>query len=180
MNARFRSMGAGLLLAVAVELFVRPCVAWDPTTECPTLPDDALKAQIEAGRLFDEAEKYYRDGRASDALKSFLCSFQIVQHENTVFNIAQIAKLSQHRDVYLGLLRDFVAKTNGREKVDPIQEILAELDPSAAGGSAVETAPGKDEVVPEVPETSTVSFRVRWPIPLNPAFFIHEDISLTV
>lgn len=104
--------------------------ARDWEASCPPLPNDSVQAQLSAGKLFDEAEKHYRSGRPVEALQRFLCSFRIVQHENTVFNIAQIAKLSQNREVYLGLLKDFVANTNGSVKVDPIREIIADLDPS--------------------------------------------------
>lgn len=131
-------------------------VSRDWKVSCPRLPDDSVQAQLSAGQLFDAAEKHYRAGRPVEALTSFLCSFQIVQHENTVFNIAQIAKLSQNRDVYLDLLKDFVANTNGRVKVDPIREIIAELDSSyknESSDSPLKAGPPDEKVAAALPES---------------------------
>ena len=70
-----------------------------------------------------------------------------------MFNIAQIAKLSQNREVYLTVLKDFVAHTNGSVKVDPIREIIAELDPSyrypSAESNTEIAGPPEKEIAPE-------------------------------
>ena len=137
------------LTAIALSIFFSSTVlAWDPSSDCPPLPKKSIDAQMSAGELFNKAEKSYREGDSETSLKQFLCSFQIVQHENTVFNIAQIAKLSQERDVYLALLKDFVAKARGSVMVDPIREIIQELegDDVAANSTGSKTVPTESEV----------------------------------
>jgi hypothetical protein len=114
---------------------------WSAKQECAALPKDPVKAQMLAGQLFADAEAKYRESAPIEALKGFLCSFQIIQHENTLFNIGQIAKLSSNREEALVLLRDFVANTSGSTKVDPIRELIAELE-----GQISNDTTGKDTV----------------------------------
>jgi hypothetical protein len=138
-----------VLSTLVISFISLPCTAWNPGADCPKLPDDSTKAQILAGRLFEEAEKDYQESRPIEALKGFLCSLQIIQHENTLFNIAQIAKLSEHRTAILALLREFVSSTNGSTKVDPVRELIAELEKKE--GEAEPT--GGDEDPDDAPPT---------------------------
>jgi hypothetical protein len=134
--------------------------AWNPGADCPAVPEDPVQAHISAGRLFNEAEQQYHSSRPIEALEGFLCSFRIIQHENTLFNIAQIAKLSKHRTAALALLRDFVSKTRGRVKVEPIEDLIAELEQKAVPHEAPETPEAAEaeptaEVIEAQPQTAS-------------------------
>jgi hypothetical protein len=107
--------------------FASSAIAFDPTTSCPKLPDDPIKAQIMAGELFAKAENEYQQSHPITALEGFLCSHHIIQHENTLFNIAQIAKVSNLKQQALDILKDYVQNAKGRNKVEPINDIIAEL-----------------------------------------------------
>ena len=131
-------------------LFTNKALAFDPTTTCPKLPHDPVQAQIQAGELFTEAEKSYSESQPIDALKGFLCSYHIIQHENTLFNIAQIAKVSDLKDQALQILKDYVGHTHVRNKVEPINDIISELEGEQAGeqeeeGDTEEIALAKEE-----------------------------------
>ncbi len=132
----------GTLISIALFLVCGEGAAWNPESDCPRLPEDSVKAQRLAGELFNAAEQQYQESRPIEALKGFLCSLQIIQHENTLFNIAQIAKLSKHRSAALALLKDFVAHARGSTRVDPIQDIIAELEEETPEG------PPEQEAVP--------------------------------
>ena len=153
-----------VLSAVAlIASLSKTAFAWDPATDCPPLPKKSIEAQMLAGEWFNRAEKSYRDGDSETSLKQFLCSFQIVQHENTVFNIAQIAKLSQERDVYLRLLKNFVSGARGSAKIDPIREIIEELEADVSVNltkAEMETVETNSDGVPELLGESSESAAV--------------------
>ncbi|MBN2718640.1 MAG: hypothetical protein JXX14_22535 [Deltaproteobacteria bacterium] len=124
-------------------LFLMPLQAlgWNPTTACPKTPDDQVKAQMTAGNLFAEAEADYSASKPLKALKGFLCSHRIMPHENTIFNIVQIAKLAEQREASIRLLKDFVAHVEGEHITQPIKEIISDLEngDSALASDAAET-----------------------------------------
>ena len=72
-----------------------------------------------AGRLFADAESNYQQSRPIEALKGFLCSHDIIQHENTLFNIAQIAKITEFQGTALAILNGYVTHTAGANKTGP-------------------------------------------------------------
>lgn len=116
------------IIPLVFTLLTNQAVAFDPTTTCPKLPQDPIKAQLSAGELFAKAENDYKESRPIDALQGFLCSYHIIQHENTLFNIAQIAKVSELKDQALQILKDYVKYLRGRSKVEPINELISELE----------------------------------------------------
>jgi hypothetical protein len=127
--------------------------AFQPETECPKLPDDPVKAQILAGELFTKAEQKYLTSKPIEALKGFLCSHHVIQHENTLFNIAQIAKVSKLKDAALEMLKDYVENVKRSTKTDPIRDIIAELK---SDDGDVETAqPTPETTAPSRPAADT-------------------------
>lgn len=102
--------------------------AFQPKKTCPRLPKDPVKAQILAGQLFSVAEQKYANSHPIEALEGFLCSHHIIQHENTLFNIAQIAKISQVKERALQVLKDYVSSVKRVTKTVPIQDIIDELE----------------------------------------------------
>jgi hypothetical protein len=147
----FSNRAPVLLIAL---FLATPARAWDPETECPQAPEDSLKLQMAAGELFAEADAQYSSGRPIEALKKFLCSHHVIQHENTLFNIAQIAKLDETEKEAIALLRDYVRHAEGSHKVDPIQEIIDELENAPAAQEedvSVAQATGPEEPPPPEP-----------------------------
>ena len=145
-------------IILMVVLFSSSALAWNPETECPPLPDDSLKAQQLAGELFNRADEYYKNHQSIDALKSFLCSHSILQHENTLFNIAQITKLNETREEALMLLKEYVEHAKGSNKIDPIQDIIDELEKRlvADGKAAEQTAePEERSAEPDIEKQGT-------------------------
>ncbi|MBN2344431.1 MAG: hypothetical protein JXR45_23245 [Deltaproteobacteria bacterium] len=112
--------------------------AWDPDTTCPKPPKDSTQTQIVAGDMFASAEQNYQENKPLDALKEFLCSHRIIQHENTLFNIAQISKLDENREKSIEILKDFVSHTQGNHIISPIQEIIDDLEEKSAAAGVSE------------------------------------------
>ena len=146
----------GILIVCLIPIQV---FGWNPKKACPKTPSDPVKAQMTAGTLFSEAESHYQATRPMKALKGFLCSHRIMPHENTVFNIVQIAKLAEHRKASIQILRDFVKHVKGEHITQPIEEIIDELengDPDREI-SAVDDHPGSDDETNLQVETSAQS-----------------------
>lgn len=122
-------MNSGRIICLIFTLLVPSyALSWNPETDCPKRPDDSTKAQIVAGELFGDAEVDYQESRPLLALKGFLCSHRILQHENTLFNIAQIAKLVEHQESSLDILKEFTANVQGNHIAQPIKEIIADME----------------------------------------------------
>ena len=127
--------------------------AFQPKKACPKLPKDPVKAQILAGELFADAEQKYAESHPLEALEGFLCSHHVIQHENTLFNIAQIAKVSQLKDRALELLKDYVRHVKRTTKTAPIQDIIDELESEEA---SVAPVPASEEATREAPKPELV------------------------
>lgn len=141
-------------IPMMVLLFSGAALAWNPNEECPTPPEDSHRAQITAGELFNKADQAYAAGRPLDALESFLCAHHVVQHENTLFNIAQISKINEIRAEALEILKAYVQHTTGANRVDPIQDIIHELEEQLMAEGALSPAEGPLEPDTAGPEAS--------------------------
>jgi hypothetical protein len=110
-------------------VFLVPCrvAATESAEQCPETPEDETQAQELAGTLFSKAEKSYESGLLNDALKGFLCSMQIMEHENTVFNIAHIAETTTDKKTTIALLEDYASNFSQNEYIDSIKEIILYL-----------------------------------------------------
>jgi hypothetical protein len=139
-----------LLLTLMAMLMATPLWAngasWSPDKHCPKIPPNAAKAQMAAGNAFARAESNYQSGKPMKALKGFLCSHRIMQHENTLFNIAQIAKLEEQQAQAVVILETFVESVESKHVVEPIAEILADIaEPAESSDATSEPADAPEE-----------------------------------
>lgn len=83
-----------------------------PLLSCPEKPTDIEKTRKLAGSLFSEAETAFDANLHLKALKRFLCSMMMIEHENTVINIEKtIHKLSDKSDA-VPLLRAYAKQAS--------------------------------------------------------------------
>ncbi|MDJ0762952.1 MAG: hypothetical protein QNJ97_08190 [Myxococcota bacterium] len=105
-----------------------PALAENQAHACPERPEDETEAQALAGDLFAKGEQQYQAGQMDEALQSFLCSLSVIEHENTVFNIAQVARLSSDKAGALASLKRYRSGAVGTSTIEDIDEIIAELE----------------------------------------------------
>ncbi len=126
------------LLCLVVALLIAPAVmAKKPRLRCPKTPASEARAQKLAGRLFTKAEHAFSQGRFDRAIKRFLCSLWVAEHENTVLNIAQVISHLDDREKEwaAGLMETYIEKKEDRPTTPEIAKLAAELrrmiDPDA-------------------------------------------------
>ncbi len=127
---------AGLLLAPAAA----SAEGGKPLLYCQEKPKVAAKAKKVAGDLFGRAERAFNNKQYPKALKRFLCSLHIIEHEATVTNIEKVVETLENKDLALRLLGDYVSLNPEGEFTPDMKELIAEL----------ELALGRNQPEPEV------------------------------
>ncbi len=137
------------ILALAA---LTPSVAAEPV-DCPAKPAKARKARSLAGTFFTRGEAAGRDGRFEEAIDSFLCSLRLVPHDNTVFNLAQLSKLVDDKQLVLERLERFVKENPDSASVDGVQELIGDLEKTLGVEDAdVPLPPDESSRTEETPE----------------------------
>ncbi len=100
---------------------------WAKGDRCPEPPVDPQAAKKVAGQLFKRAEQDFRNQRPFEALRGFLCSLSIIEHENTMFNVAQIVQNTENKRASLELLQRYAADHPRSLMIGRIDELIDEL-----------------------------------------------------
>ncbi len=116
-----------IFIIAVVAVAASPLTARAGDSECPEIPDDEAKSKKLAGKYFGEGEELFQDKSHDEALQSFVCSLRIVEHENTVFNIAQVSMFVEDLEIAFQLLMDYVEEYPERETTQEVREIITEV-----------------------------------------------------
>lgn len=132
--------------------------------ECPeSSPEDAQERRKLAKEWFSTAEAAETSGDDVEAKRAYACSYKMVAHPFTAFNLARVADRSGDTDLalkmykaYLALKPDAKDKEDVKGKIKAIEEKIAsgkEGGPAGAGPAATETTaavPIATEPAPDV------------------------------
>lgn len=106
-------MGRCALNSILGLSFLLWCGALSASADCPEPPGDAPSTKALAGELFAKGQKLFQQRRFDNAVSVFLCSLRLVEHENTVFNIAACLKNIPSKKIDLEPLREYVRDRPG-------------------------------------------------------------------
>jgi hypothetical protein len=111
---------------------------------CPERPADKAIARDLAGDYFVSAERSFKKELFDDALAKFLCSLRLVEHENTVFNIAHVTNFVTDKEAALHLFYAYVEDYPDGEITEEINEIIIELEEMLGKDGSVRQYPPSD------------------------------------
>ncbi len=124
--------------------------------ECPeSSPEDPQERRKLAKEWFSTAEAAENGGNDVEATRAYACSYKMVAHPFTAFNLARVAERSGETDLSLKMYKAYLAlKPDAKDKEDVRGKIraLEEKIAAAQAAPAVDPAP-----LPAEPPTETVA-----------------------
>ena len=133
---------------------------------CPAVPAKEEVATKKAGRYFNEGETLAEQEKYLQSLERYLCSLRMKPHPNTMFNIAQLAKLIVVRGPAIQQLIKFRNRNEGHPSVPEINDLIARMesgDIDAIGANDVPEEPLPPE--PPTPEPLLADEEIAAPAP---------------
>jgi tetratricopeptide (TPR) repeat protein len=135
-------------IGIVICLMLRPCLAF---AEGACSEGDTPEASREiAAAAFTEGQRLYDAGDYRGAIERFRCSFQLVPHPNTLFNIGESAELAGDSPLALETFRQYLEQYpdgRGREQAESRVRAL-----EALAGRHVEPEPETPEPDVQSPE----------------------------
>lgn len=141
-----------LFTVLVATLLLAPAAA--RAAECPeSSPEDPQERRKLAKEWFSTAESAENTGADSDAVRAYACSYKMVAHPFTAFNLARVAERSGDHDLALKMFKAYLALKPDAKDRDEVKAKIKALEERAAGGG--ETTPGPTETPPEETATTT-------------------------
>jgi hypothetical protein len=127
--------------------------------KCPAKPKNVVRAKRLAKKFFNKGGRFAQKERYAAALDSFLCSLKMKPHENTVYNVAQVAKFVKDQTLVKDRLERFLKKHPKHKSRPELEELIASVDgtyvPPEEGQSAPPVVAGGDPAAAEPAEGAT-------------------------
>ncbi len=125
--------------------------------ECPDRPQYEDDAKALAGNWFNRAQELVAAEKYEEALAGFGCSYQLVPHPATLFNMSQTAKLAKQNKLALELIRKYLRESPDGPYAETLEQQLIELiktldEPLEGPTEKPDEDTGTDAVTPEEPE----------------------------
>jgi hypothetical protein len=121
-------------LAIAAALLVashagRVLAEWTPTSPegCPARPDDPVTARAIAGDMFNRAGERADAGANDEAASLYTCSYSIVPHPNTLYNLALVQEAAGQLEDACTVLELYVLQAPNAINRPEAEALLAEL-----------------------------------------------------
>ncbi|MCP4674600.1 MAG: hypothetical protein GY854_03605 [Deltaproteobacteria bacterium] len=133
------------IFVFSVVVLVYPATARAGDSECPEAPEDEAESRKLAGKYFGEGEQLFKDKSFGEALRSFVCSLRIVEHENTVFNIDQVVMSAEDLETAYQLLMEYITEYPGRETTPDVKNIVTEVAKVLGKEAEFEEPPLEDD-----------------------------------
>ncbi|MBN2525625.1 MAG: hypothetical protein JXR76_04465 [Deltaproteobacteria bacterium] len=96
--------------------------------KCPAVPGQESLAVKKAGKYFAAGQKMAVQGFYKKSLERYLCSLKMKEHPNTMFNIAQVAKLIDNKKPALHLLKKFRENHPEHPSANEIDQLIAKME----------------------------------------------------
>jgi hypothetical protein len=132
--------------------------------ECPeSSPEDAQERRKLAKEWFSTAEAAENTGNDIEATRAYACSYKMVAHPFTAFNLARVSERSGDGELalkmykaYLALKPDAKDKEDVKSKIKSLEERLAAVKEAGAGAGVTEaTAQAPPPPEPPPPDVLT-------------------------
>lgn len=148
------------LVAVAFVVFgMTSTAAAQPIhPECPERPTYDKDAKALAGNWFKRAQDLVAEKKYDEALAGFGCSYSIVPHPATLFNMSQTARLARKQKLALELIRKYLQENPEGPYAETLEDQLVELVKTLDEPLDGPTEPEEDtdtETGDEGPDTET-------------------------
>jgi hypothetical protein len=162
MSARARCLG-GFLLVTAVLAVGAPLAH---AAECPSTPPAAIKdRRALAKEWFSRAETEELGGDDKAAVKAYSCSFAMLPHPSTAYNLARAAERSGEPALALSALRDYLTLKPGASDRTEIEDRIRILETRGSGPAPAPPTPAPPPPVvtatPEPPAPTPIPARRR-------------------
>jgi hypothetical protein len=115
-------------MVVAMTLMAPVAMAEQTKTTCPERPASKAIARDLAGDYFVSAERAFKQELINEALAKFMCSLRLVEHENTLFNIAHVTTFVTDKEAALQLFYAYVEDYPRGKTTKEIKKIIVELE----------------------------------------------------
>jgi hypothetical protein len=127
--------------------------------ECPeSSPEDPQERRKLAKEWFSTAETAENNGDDAEATRAYACSYKMVAHPFTAFNLARVAERSGDSELALKMFKAYIAlKPDAKDKDEVKLRIKAIEDKLAANKGSGEAEPSPAAPTPEAtpPESAT-------------------------
>jgi hypothetical protein len=109
-----------------------------------------------AGQAFNEGERLYSQELLQDAIDRFECSYSLVRHPNTLYNIARTAQEVGNLPLALATYRDYLVRHGDGDDRAAVEEAIAQIEEQLAVREPDEPSQPPDETGDEQsPNTET-------------------------
>ena len=95
---------------------------------CSEVSGDEQTPEELAGDLFEEGETAFKKRRYKKALAKFMCSLRLVDHINTVYNIAQVIPFLKNKRKTLKMLHTYVSEHDDSWTSKEVKKIIIKLE----------------------------------------------------
>jgi len=140
-----------VMITGALLLRAAPSVA---ESACPEASSPQQARRL-AGQAFDEGERLYSERRFREAIERFRCSYGLVQHPNTLYNIARSAQEAGDLTLALTTYREYLERHATDADRATVERNISELDRRIAESRhpqpPAETPPAHVAARPEEP-----------------------------
>ena len=144
--------------------------------KCPAVPEQEDVAVKKAGRFFTAGENLALKGQYNRSMQRYLCSLKMKAHPNTMFNIAQVAKLSDDKTPILKLLNRFREQNPEHAAVPEISRLIAKMEagdyesinPELARPAPESSSPPENDPVAASPDIEENESLAPEPTPTTP------------
>jgi hypothetical protein len=121
--------------------------------ECPeSSPEDPQERRKLAKEWFSTAESAENSGNDVDATRAYACSYKMVAHPFTAFNLARVAERSGDPELALKMFKAYIALKPDAKDKDEVKGKIKALEERLAAGSG---ATGATPPTPPPTETAT-------------------------
>jgi hypothetical protein len=143
--------------------------------KCPAVPEKEAVAIKKAGRFFTVGEKLALKAQYPKSMQRYLCSLKMKEHPNTMFNIAQVAKLSENKAPILKQLKQFREQNPEHAAVPEISRLIEKMEagdyesinPELATPAKTSPPPPKNKPTAPSPEMTEPETPTPDPIPAS-------------
>ncbi len=125
-----------MTMVVAMALMSSMVMA-EEVNPCPERPADKAIARDLAGDYFVSGERSFKQDLFDEALAKFVCSLRLVEHENTLFNIAHVTNFVKDKEAALQLFYAYVEDHPEGKTAEEIEKIIVELKEMLGKDSAM-------------------------------------------
>lgn len=122
--------------------------------DCPPLPEDQSARREIARKWFDRAQQTQSAGEVHVAVKAYQCSFKMVRHAFTAYNMAKLAAKIGDVEIALQAFKDYLElapEAEDRKDVEAeIRRLQSRIDELNKPAPEVAPAPAPEPIVPRV------------------------------